>query len=238
MRHSELTDLWIHPHLVFELLAYTLGFQAYLWSKRRNGDVIGSNHRWSVITAAALGAAIGSKLLAWLNDPVRTWELAVTEPLTLLGGKTIVGALIGGWIAVELTKRMVGVRQRTGDLFAIPLCISIAIGRIGCFLTGLSDHTYGVHSDLPWAVDFGDGPRHPTQLYEMLFLLLLALGLSRVRMVDGRRFRGFLWGYLLWRLLIDFIKPDHALGMSGIQWACLCALAYLSYERWHEKKRA
>ena len=85
-----------------------------------------------------------------------------------MGGKTIVGALIFGLISVELMKRYIGVRQSTGDLYAIPLALGIAIGRIGCFLTGLSDNTYGTPTTLPWAVNFGDGiPRHPTQLYEI-----------------------------------------------------------------------
>jgi phosphatidylglycerol---prolipoprotein diacylglyceryl transferase len=91
-----------------------------------------------------------------------------------MGGKTIVGALIFGLISVELMKRYIGVRESTGDLYAIPLALGIAIGRIGCFLTGLSDNTYGTPTTLPWAVNFGDGiPRHPTQLYEIAFLLTL-----------------------------------------------------------------
>jgi len=90
------------------------------------------------------------------------------------GGKTIVGALAGGLITVELMKRYIGLRTSTGDVYAIPLAAGIAIGRIGCFLTGLADNTYGTASNLPWAIAFGDGiPRHPTQLYETVFLLLL-----------------------------------------------------------------
>jgi hypothetical protein len=91
-----------------------------------------------------------------------------------MGGKTIVGALIFGLISVELIKRYIGLRQSTGDLYAIPLALGIAIGRIGCFLTGLSDNTYGTPTNLPWAINFGDGiPRHPTQLYEIIFLIAL-----------------------------------------------------------------
>jgi phosphatidylglycerol---prolipoprotein diacylglyceryl transferase len=91
-----------------------------------------------------------------------------------MGGKTVVGALIFGLVAVELMKRYIGVRESTGDLYAIPLALGIAIGRIGFFLTGLSDNTYGTPTTLPWGVNFGDGiPRHPTQLYEIAFLLTL-----------------------------------------------------------------
>ena len=58
----------------------------------------------------------------------------------LLAGKTMVGGLLGGTIAVEFVKR------RTGDLFAIPMAVGVAIGRIGCFLSGIQDDTYGIPS--------------------------------------------------------------------------------------------
>ena len=126
-----------------------------------------------MIAAAIAGAALGSKLLFWLEDPQLTLQ-NLRNPAYLMGGKTIVGALIFGLISVELIKRYIGLRQSTGDLYAIPLALGIAIGRIGCFLTGLSDNTYGTPTNLPWAINFGDGiPRHPTQLYEIAFLLLL-----------------------------------------------------------------
>ena len=126
-----------------------------------------------MIAAAVAGAAFGSKLLFWLEDPALTWR-HLHDPGYLIGGKTIVGALAFGLITVELTKRYIGIRQSTGDLYAIPLALGIAIGRVGCFLTGLSDNTYGTPTSLPWAINFGDGiPRHPTQLYEIAFLLAL-----------------------------------------------------------------
>ena len=109
----------------------------------------------------------------WLEDPQLTWQ-HFHDPNYLIGGKTIVGALAFGLITVELAKRYIGLRDSTGDLYAIPLALGIAIGRIGCFLTGLSDNTYGTPSSLPWAINFGDNiPRHPTQLYEIAFVLAL-----------------------------------------------------------------
>src|SRR5438270_13855458 len=93
-----------------------------------------------------------------------------------MGGKTIVGGLLGGRVAEELTKRIIGEKQRTGDLFAAPLCFGIAIGRVGCFLEGLPDQTFGTPSSLPWAVHFGDGvPRHPVQLYDCFFALAVGI---------------------------------------------------------------
>jgi prolipoprotein diacylglyceryltransferase len=107
------------------------------------------------------------------------------------------------------------------------------IGRVGCFLAGLEDGTFGNPSALPWAIDFGDGvPRHPTQLYEILFAGLLWWGLAglrgRLAVRSGLLFKLMLVSYLGWRLLVDGIKPIpyvYPLGLSGIQWVCLIGLA-------------
>jgi phosphatidylglycerol:prolipoprotein diacylglycerol transferase len=170
----------LHPHLVFETLSYFVAFRVYLSLRRRFGDPIATPIRWAVVAAAVAGAALGSKLLFLVEDPPLTWH-NLRNPAYLMGGKTIVGALIGGLLTVELLKRYIGLRASTGDLYAIPLALGIAIGRIGCFLTGLSDNTYGTPTSLPWAIDFGDTiPRHPTQIYEIAFLLALIPILYRV----------------------------------------------------------
>jgi prolipoprotein diacylglyceryltransferase len=124
------------------------------------------------------------------------------------------------------------VTQSTGDLFALPLAVGIAIGRIGCFLGGLSDRTYGLPTSLPWGWDFGDGvPRHPTQIYEIVFLVVLAVLVARGRAWPaGDRFKGFMVAYLSFRILVDAIKPGVpiALGLTAIQWAAIAGLAYYS----------
>ena len=114
-----------------------------------------------LLTVAVLGAVVGAKVLCWLED--RGDRLHRTDPLFLLQGKSIVGALLGGLLAVEATKPWLGVRVATGDLYVRPLWTSgLAIGRVGCFLSGVTDGTHGVPSTLPWAMDLGDGvPRHP-----------------------------------------------------------------------------
>ena len=221
----------LHPHPVFEALGYFVGFRVYLWRRRRQGDTIASHTRWSVIAAAALGGAIGSKLIFVFEDPA-IWAQAAGDPAVLVAGKSIVGGLLGGIIAVEATKWAIGERRSTGDLFAVALCVGMAIGRVGCFLTGLSDHTHGVATALLWGVDFGDGiPRHPAQLYEVLYLLALALVLARLpaaRLRSGDVFKVFMVAYLAFRLAADAWKPGVALGLglTAIQWACVAGLGY------------
>src|SRR5262249_39690172 len=152
------------------------------------------------------------------------------HPLVLIGGKSIVGALVGGWIAVEIVKRWIGVREATGDLFAVPLAVGIGIGRIGCFLSGLPDGTYGTATSLPWGVDLGDGlPRPPTALYESVFMFGLAVVLARVEPYVVRRgdvFKLFMTAYLTFRLVVDGLKPgiSMALGLTAIQWVCVAGL--------------
>ena len=228
--YFNLFGLRLHPHPVLEVIGYSAGFQLFLYLRRRwsrPAVTLPFERNMWVIVGAVFGALAGSKLLAWVESPheyAQAWRSGAGAA-ALLGGKTIVGGLIGGWAGVELVKKRLGVSARTGDLYVFPLLLGMCIGRVGCFLTGLPDHTYGSASTLPWAVDFGDGvPRHPTQLYEIVFLLLLGAALllrMRRSWVDGEIFRLFMLGYLLWRFAVEFIKPRYTgyLGLSAIQWA-------------------
>lgn len=141
--------LSLSAHLIFESLAYAVGFYMYSRSRRLDGDFLSTSDRFSVITAAVIGAALGSRILYWFEDPVFTLR-HIFEPFYLLAGKTVVGGLLGGTFAVEWVKRRAEITRRTGDLFAIPIVVAMAIGRIGCFLEGLPDHTYGIATALPW----------------------------------------------------------------------------------------
>lgn len=219
--------LW---HFLLESLAYFVAFRLYLWERRSEGDFLHAGARWTIVVAAVLGAAVGSKVLYWLEDPVRTvhyWN----NLAYLMAGKTVIGALLGGIGAVEATKSSLGIHDRTGDLFAIPLTVGIAIGRLGCFLAGTADGTFGVATSLPWGVNFGDGVyRHPVQLYEsgvMLVLVFLLRHIKSPHFQRGDRFRVFLLTYFAWRLLIDFLKPGIPFaGLSTLQWACVAALLW------------
>ena len=141
--YLHLGSLVIHPHWVFESLAYTAGFYLYRRLRRQRGDVIDSRARRWVIAAAIIGGFAGSRILSAFEDPLFLADHWI-QPQLLLGGKTIVGGLVGGLIAVESVKRLRGIRVATGDLLALPLVLGIAIGRIGCFLSGLEDQSYGI----------------------------------------------------------------------------------------------
>ncbi|HEY8665750.1 MAG TPA: prolipoprotein diacylglyceryl transferase family protein [Tepidisphaeraceae bacterium] len=217
----------IPAHPAMELIAYTGGFQFYLLLRRRwAGQRLPFEQNLWLIVGAIFGAAAGSKLLAWWESFPEYWA-HLSEEQILLGGKTIVGGLLGGWAGVEIAKKKLGIRQATGDLYVFPLIFGMSVGRIGCFLTGLPDHTYGVATALPWGVDFGDGiARHPTQLYDIAFLMVLGVVLL-VRMRrpyrKGEIFRLFMLAYCAWRFAVEFIKPTYKpyLHLSAIQLACV-----------------
>ena len=116
----------------------------------------------------------------------------------------------------------------------VSILVGLIIGRIGCFIAGLADDTYGNPSSVPWAVDFGDGiPRHPTQLYDIGFclaaLVLLHLFRPALARESGLQFKLLLAGYLLWRLCIDALKPvpyAYPGNLSGLQLICALALVF------------
>ncbi|PHN07154.1 prolipoprotein diacylglyceryl transferase [Flavilitoribacter nigricans] len=222
----------VSAHLLFELLAFSAGFQYFLRLRRQQEDRISDMNRLWVLVGATAGALIGSRLLGALEDP----ELFFSGRagwLYYYQSKTIVGGLLGGLIGVEMTKKMIGEKHSSGDLFTFPLILAMIIGRIGCLSSGIAEPTYGLPSGLPWALDLGDGiPRHPTALYEIVFLLLLWASLRYLqrhyRLVPGAYFQLFMTAYLFYRLLVEFIRPGTEVlwGLNVLQLACIGGLIY------------
>lgn len=225
----------IHPHPFFESLGYAIALRLLLWQVKV--DTIPFSQRSTVMVGGLVGALLGAKGLVLLQHIDLLWAHWQQWLLLILQGKTVVGALLGGLVGVEWTKRQMRLTQSTGDAFVYPLLAGTAIGRIGCFLTGLSDRTYGITTTLPWGVDFGDGiSRHPTQLYEIVFLVILAVVLwfrGHYLYRSGALFQFYFAAYLGFRFLIDFLKPDFHpfLGLSAVQFACLLGLLYCTRQR-------
>jgi phosphatidylglycerol:prolipoprotein diacylglycerol transferase len=235
------------PHMILESAAFAVGGLLY-WRGGASNTVARADglSRLGFVAGAVLGAAIGSRLLYVLQY----WTALSSQPWQMwLGGKTIVGALLGGLMGVEIAKRALGWRDSTGNGFVTPLLVAMVIGRIGCQLSGVADQTYGNATTLPWAWDYGDGvPRHPTSLYEIVGLSWIAWLVHRPRFAHepGDRFRAFMVVYLLLRFGLEFLKPPFGPAAAGtlapsfwepcapIQWACLGGLLYYlpALRRW------
>jgi phosphatidylglycerol:prolipoprotein diacylglycerol transferase len=220
----------IPVHFVCETLAYFLGYRYYAWLRRNTNDQISAENRLIIFIGAAFGAFVGSHVVGVLENPALLSKFSL---IYFMGNKTIVGGMLGGVIGVELTKKKIGVTVSSGDLMVYPLILAMIIGRTGCFLAGLEDGTYGIASNLPWAINFGDGiRRHPTNLYEIAFWILLWIILNAVerrrQFTDGSKFKVFMASYLLFRFLDEFIKPDYffSFGFSVIQLVCIAGILY------------
>lgn len=218
----------IHPHVLFEGLGWMAAWQLFLVDRRRHDPVADPLTRATLLTIGVVGGALGAKLSPLFEDPAGTWAHRV-DLAWLAGGRSIVGGLLGAWGAVELGKAWMGVRVATGDAYVRALGYGAALGRVGCFFSGVTDGTHGVPTDAWWGMDLGDGvPRHPMALFEVGFLAVAttaihARGWSR----DGDAFLAFLVSYLAYRLGVEAFKtqPFPYLGLSGIQVQCLVGLA-------------
>jgi phosphatidylglycerol---prolipoprotein diacylglyceryl transferase len=179
-----------------------------------------------------LAGVIGAKgsMVIFLG-PGDFWRLLPTIPSH---GAAWTGALIGGYLGVVLTERVLKVKGCAGDLVAPFIPLSMAIGRLGNFLAG---DAYGTLTSLPWYLYQAGAYRHPVQLYELVFdLALFAILWSwRHRATrDGQLFRMYVVGYAIIRFLLEFLRyqptPQAFLGLTLVQWLCIVAVLGFGYQ--------
>ena len=225
-------SLSIPLHAVFETAAFFIGFRYFLYLRKKEGDHYSSSSRIWVVIGAIFGAVIGSRLIGGLERPDELMA-AKNTLLYIYSNKTVVGGFLGGLFGVELTKKIMGEKQSSGDLFTYPMVLALIIGRIGCFSMGVYEETYGIVTNSFLGMNLGDGlNRHPVTLYEIAFLAALWISLKqlekRTDLESGGLFKLFMISYLAFRFLLDFIKPHYNIfiGLSTIQLTCLAGLFY------------
>jgi phosphatidylglycerol:prolipoprotein diacylglycerol transferase len=130
------------------------------------------------------------------------------------GGLVYYGGLIGGILAGLVGTRLTGLPfARFADIIPAGLCLGQILGRLGCFANGCC---YGAVCSLPWAVRLHSGPgavvpRHPTQLYETLFLagiLAVCLWLFRRPHRPGMVMVVYLYLYGVGRYAVELFRGD------------------------------
>lgn len=229
----EILNIKINIHLILEYLAFLVAFKYYLVLRKKSDDPISNGNRLSIILGAIVGALIGSRVIGFLENP--DINLSSQNFLALYNLKSVMGGLFGGLIGVEISKKIIGENLSSGDLFTFPLIIGIIIGRVGCFLSGINEFTYGIETEFMTGMDLGDGlNRHPTALYEIVFLILLFILLKSshtfTNKESGLLFKVFMILYFGFRFIIEFIKPNvfFVFGLSSIQWLCIACWIYYS----------
>ncbi len=202
------------------LMLAGIGVSLVLWSRltRRDARLI------PIYLGALAGAFLGAKLVylaaeGWLHwhDPNR-WVILAT-------GKSITGALLGGYAGVEIVKHAIGYRSPTGDWFAIIAPVSILIGRVGCVLHGCC---VGRPCDESWFTVRDDAglARWPAAQAELIFnavALGAALLLRRWKLLHGQHFHLYLAAYGVFRFCHEFLRvsPKILGPISGYQVAAL-----------------
>jgi len=185
------------------------------------------SRRLLLALAGFIGGALGAKLPFVLGAA----DGLLSDTAWFRDGKTITTGLIGGYLGVEIAKLLMRIHVKTGDSFALPLALAMAVGRWGCFFNGCC---YGAATDLPWGVDFGDDVRrHPTQLYESVFHLGMAVVLWQLLRHGALRYQHlklYLIAYGVYRFLTEFIRPEppYWLDLTFYQWTSLALIAGLA----------
>ena len=197
----------------------------YRWRLEQPDEVSVAAFSSGYAIALVVGAALGGYGLGTLN-------LVLSDVPGI--GRSIVGALAGTIVAVELYKALRGISGSTGLVFVAGFSTTVMIGRIGCLLSGLEDQTYGTVTNLPWGWDFGDGlARHPVPLYEsvsmavfLIFALISFANRTPFFMKNG--FYLLVGFYGLQRFVWEFFKPYGTLigPFNVFHVVCLVLIAY------------
>jgi len=193
---------------------------------------------WSIVAFGLIGGLLGARA----HQALYHWPAFVADPFSFFihrAGLVWYGGLLGGVLATIWPIRRAHVPYASAaDTAALGLAIGLAIGRVGCHLSG--DGDWGTPTTLPWGVAYTHGTAawpypdgiqvHPAALYEAaalvgIFVLLLLLR-SRVAPA-GALFAIYLLLAGSTRFLIEFIRtnPPVLLGLSEAQWTSILLAA-------------
>jgi phosphatidylglycerol:prolipoprotein diacylglycerol transferase len=202
------------PYLILMLAG--IGFSSWLWARTYRKDPVLLLIYISGLLIAFLGAKIAylaaEGWMHWGADDF--WVQAAT-------GKSALGALLGGYLGVELAKSVLGRTLITGDFFAGTVPLGVAMGRVGCWLQGCC---LGRECPANWFTvsDHFGITRWPSPQVELLFNLCM-LGLfccwRRRKFLPGQHFHIYLISYGLFRFAHEFARetPHVFGGFSGYQ---------------------
>jgi phosphatidylglycerol:prolipoprotein diacylglycerol transferase len=206
------------------LMLAGIAVSVVIWTRlaKRDGRLL------LIYLGALSGAFIGAKLGYIL---VEGWaDLHAPDSWRrLAAGKTILGALLGGYAGVEAAKKWVGWSEPTGDLFALVAPLGIVLGRIGCLLHGCCLGVVCYKAEWWTLADRSGVPRWPAVPVEIGFNLA-AIGIfGLVRLagrLPGQHFHLYLIGYGIFRFAHEFWRATPRIigPLSGYQGLALMVI--------------
>ena len=215
------------------LLLVAIAASLFTWTRLARRD-----HRLVLIyVAALLSAFIGAKLVYVLAEGWLDWPMP-DRWLRLATGKSVLGALLGGYAGVELAKHALGHRAATGDLFALVAPLGIGIGRVGCLLHGccLGERCAPAWWTLRDAQGVARWPAVPLELAFNIAAIVIFLLLRQSGKMRGQHFHLYLIAYGAFRFAHEWMRatPKIAGVISGYQ---LAALACVVLGVWGFRRR-
>lgn len=159
-----------------------------------------------ILLAGAIGLILGAKLPVWI--------LYGFSLNTILTGKSVMGGLLGVFIAINLYKILTHQKEKAfGGRFAIPFAVALGFGKIGCYFNGCCGGDFFI----------------PIQLIESASQFIVAIGLYIFYKKTGRTdllFPYYLLSYLIIRFIAEFIRHREifAFGLTLYQIAAIVFL--------------
>ena len=205
-----------------------------LWARLARRD-----ERLPVIYIAALVSAfLGAKIVYLAAEGWMFWD-APERWIIWATGKTILGALLGGYAGVEVAKKLTGYAEATGDWFAVIAPVGIVLGRVGCLLHGCC---LGRECAAAWWTinDARGVARWPAVPVEIAFngaAIIVFMGLRRRRVLAGQHFHIYLMAYGAFRFAHEFLRATPRIG-GGISGYQIAALACVVLGAWRFAVRA
>jgi len=198
-----------------------------VWQIRRGADI-----SYDSLLTVALIAIPSGIIISRLLHIIDLWGFYIANPGQLwgFGGLTIWGAILGATLGIWIYSRFTDFKYGYFmDVIAPGVLLAQAVGRVGCTINGCC---YGMAAPawLPWSVVYTHPDSyaplgiavHPTQPYEIIFLLIVFGVLFWLRkrfQPEGSLFLIYLSMYSIWRLGLGFLRDgtDFLFGLQQAQ---------------------
>jgi phosphatidylglycerol:prolipoprotein diacylglycerol transferase len=218
--HPELFSIGnftIHTYGFLIMIGAVLGYIHMAWACKRELG-IDPDKLQTIAIYTILAAFIGGKVFFYFEKPDYYFKTPSNMLEDFRTGFVFYGSLIFALpIIVWYFRKEKWPLWPMLDRLAITTLIIHSLGRMGCFFAGCC---HGLPTDQPWGVTFTDRlsqatplntPLHPTQLYEvgwLLIILVFLLMFKRYKRFEGQLFMLYLMAYAVGRGIIEIFRGD------------------------------
>ena len=233
MKHLFIITTSEHSFLygLFYFSAFVIAAGLFIFSGLRKKYPVST---WLLITLfGILFFIIGNKLIT-IN--AAGWHQLIKGNGLPETGRSVLGGILGLIAGLLIAKSWLKFDRPVLDNLAYAIPIGFVLTRFGCLFGGCC---YGTETNLPWALKYGTNfkvfqlqaahlqipasstlslPLHPTQVYDMLFCLVICLLVFLTRKTwkaSGSRFLFVILCYTIFRFVNEFFRDSSVIGHLG-----------------------